>query len=113
MLGIVDCPPESKSARFDGLPYEDWQSLLTIARRVDPDGMALLLKLANGVAELGPTGRRIIGMLCDRLVAGRRLYADDFDRKRNWPRETSEELADAIVYLLCGQLKASDGYGEK
>ncbi len=101
------------SPSFNGLRYEDWSALEASARRVDPDGMALLLKIANGVAELGPTGRRILGMLCDRLVAGRRLYADDFDRKRNWPRETSEELADAVIYLLCGQVKASDGYGEK
>jgi hypothetical protein len=113
MLGIVDCPPESKSARFDGLAYDDWTALLAIARRVDPDGMATLLKVAQAFSEIGPTGRKILGMLADRLAAGRRLYADDFDRKRNWPRETSEELADAVIYLLCGQIKASDGYGEK
>jgi hypothetical protein len=52
-------------------------------------------------------------MLLRRLVAGRKFYADDFDRKRNWPKETGEELADAVIYLLCGQIKAAETYGEK
>jgi hypothetical protein len=100
LIGYDDLPGPRKAAQpyqsqLDGIDFEEWHDLLA------------------GYRELGPTGRKILMMLMRRLVAGRKAYADDFDRKRNWPRETSEELADAVIYLLCGQVKASEGYGEK
>jgi hypothetical protein len=93
---LAKCGPVSAAMpTLDGLSFDEWHELLA------------------GYRELGPTGKQILMMLMRRLVAGKRAYADDFDRKRNWPRETSEEISDALVYILCGQIKASEGYGEK
>jgi len=117
------------SEAFDKIETVRWREFAAIWRALDQAAQISVLNFAreaerggppeewrellSGYRELGPTGREILVMLLRRLVAGRKFYADDFDRKRNWPKETGEELADAVIYLLCGQIKAAESYGEK
>ena len=57
------------------------------------------MRLIARYDELGPKGRRVLVDIAERLVAGKRAYGDDFERKRNWQDEAREELLDACVYL--------------
>jgi hypothetical protein len=51
--------------------------------------------------SIGPAEDAVIRLLHTRLAAGKECYGPlDPDDGRDWMAETSEELADATVYLL-------------
>lgn len=59
------------------------------------------------VDALGPDELRVAKFVVARLAGGRKVYGNlDLARdKRNFVRERDEELADALVYVACEQLK--------
>jgi hypothetical protein len=61
------------------------------------------------VSELGPDEERVLLVLARRLLEGQRTYgllslATD---GRDWLRERSEELADALVYTAIAEVAAA------
>lgn len=55
-----------------------------------------LERLVDAYLELGPNARRILEFIAARLVIGK--AHGDFDKPRNYDRETAEEECDGAVY---------------
>lgn len=68
--------------------YEEWCALWTAYR------------------TLGPTARKVLMMLSERLAMGKRQYNDDFDKPRDWIAETLAEVADQAIYASVALVKA-------
>ncbi len=67
-------------------------------------------ELLDVISELGPDERRVLLALARRLLQGQRTYgllsvATD---GRNWLRERSEELEDALVYTAIAEVAAAN-----
>ncbi len=54
-----------------------------------------LLEIWQGI---GPTARRVLLMIGERLLMGRRQYNDDFDKPRDWDAEATFEDLDSVIY---------------
>lgn len=63
--------------------------------------------LADKAAGLGDDELRVLCWIADRLCVGQRQYGrlDIVHDPRDWRRERSEEIADALVYSAIDDLK--------
>lgn len=73
---------------------------------MDDDG-PLLVDLENHWARLGDDERRVLVWIAKRLARGRAQYGelDLGSDKRDWRREFTEEVLDALVYAACEAVK--------
>jgi hypothetical protein len=67
----------------------------------------LRTSVVSSMLDLDIDELRVLNVIAKRLVLGKGQYgALDIDRDpRDWHRELSEELADAMVYLACAELR--------
>lgn len=70
---------------------------------------AMEVRLARNFSSLGPTAKRVLDTIADRMAKAAETYGDDFDRPADWPREEQCEWLDAIVYRAVQLEKAKDG----
>lgn len=69
----------------------------------------LLCNLAGRLQALEYDALRVVDRVIARLELGRERYGDlDLAQPRPWRRERNEELLDAIVYEVAGELAAED-----
>lgn len=73
-----------------GVTYDEWE------------------KLYSNFCTLGPTAKRVLLMLSERLAMGRRQYNDDFDKPRDWIAETLAEVGDQAIYAAVALIKAGE-----
>lgn len=89
--------------------HSDIRTQVHITFSVPPQSTDDALALADAITQLGPTALAILAVMAQRLADGARQYADkpgggDFSPTRDYRREEFEELLDARVYQLAGEV---------
>ena len=79
---------------FTGPGY--WAVSDSEIRSVADASAARLVALVDAWHSLGPNARRILEFMADRLVVGK--AHGDFDKPRDWDKESAEEEIDNAMY---------------
>lgn len=79
--------------------YDEWTRLLEACRGLDSDRVALLTEMAGALEAIGPRARVALREQVRRLTRGATQYGEDFELRRNYPREALEEILDLSNYI--------------
>jgi hypothetical protein len=110
--GLVKLAPDADDdvqVLFEGCEDNLWCYAGDLRAAAEPvPGGHPAARLIAASAQLGPRAMVVLASVAERLAKGAREHGDFApDQRRNWDKETSEELLDGLVYQTVKALEAA------